>query len=301
MGPLVVIVVCLLAGAVLRKTQRLPENSHVAIDAFVINVALPALVLADLHPITLNSQLLSTVAVVYVLFAVSVVLLSIAARVWHFNRATFGALVLTVALSNTSFVGVPMTEAFFGAQYKPIALLMDQLGTAILLSTVGVVVASVCAGEALRASAMVKRVVLFPPFIALCAALALHGVTFPGWLQGGLAGVGATLAPLALFSVGLQMRIRAERELWRPIAVGLASKLIVAPAIVAALYFSLFAHLDTTMRVALFEAATPPMIGGAILSTRYKLALPLPSLLVGIGVPLSFLTMPVWAYLLHHA
>ena len=299
MAPLLVITVCLVVGAVLRRTGRLPETSHLAVDGFVINVALPALVLADLHGIDLTSDLFASVGVVYVLFAVSVVLLALATWRFGWSRATFGALVLTSALANTSFVGIPMIDVFFGATYKPVGLLMDQLGSVLLLSTVGVVVASVCASEKVRPSTMVRRVLAFPPFLALVAALALHSVTFPVWMQTGLASLGVTLAPMALFSVGLQLRVKAERELWRPIAVGLTSKLVVAPTIVALIYMAAISHPDTTIRVAVFEAATPPMIGGAILATRYRLATPLPSLLVGIGVPLSFLTLPLWSFVLH--
>jgi predicted permease len=41
-----------------------------------------------------------------------------------------------------------------------------------------------------------------------------------------------------------------------------------------------------------------PMIGAAIVATEHRLDPPLTTLMVGIGIPLSFLTVPVWWYVL---
>jgi hypothetical protein len=56
---------------------------------------------------------------------------------------------------------------------------------------------------------------------------------------------------------------------------------------------------DETSRVTLFESAMGPHIGGSIVAVQHNLNLPLVSLMVGIGITLSFFTLPVWSYLLH--
>ena len=48
------------------------------------------------------------------------------------------------------------------------------------------------------------------------------------------------------------------------------------------------------MQVAVFEAAMAPMIGGAIVAAQHRLDPDLTTLMVGIGIPLSFLTVPLW-------
>ena len=45
MTNIAMLVVCLLVGTILRKTRRVPDNAHVSINAFIIHVALPALIL----------------------------------------------------------------------------------------------------------------------------------------------------------------------------------------------------------------------------------------------------------------
>jgi hypothetical protein len=52
------------------------------------------------------------------------------------------------------------------------------------------------------------------------------------------------------------------------------------------------------MRVTVFEAAMPPMIGASIVAMDHELDPPLLTLMLGVGIPLSFLTLPAWWYLL---
>jgi predicted permease len=42
----------------------------------------------------------------------------------------------------------------------------------------------------------------------------------------------------------------------------------------------------------------PPMIGASIVAMEHELDPPLLTLMVGIGIPLGFLTLPVWFWLL---
>ena len=52
------------------------------------------------------------------------------------------------------------------------------------------------------------------------------------------------------------------------------------------------------LSVTVFEAAMGPMIGASIVAMDHELDPPLVTLMVGIGIPLSFLTVPAWWHLL---
>jgi malate permease and related proteins len=52
------------------------------------------------------------------------------------------------------------------------------------------------------------------------------------------------------------------------------------------------------IRITLFEAAMGPQIGGAIVAIQHGLNPPLITLMVGVGITLSFLTLPMWWYAL---
>ncbi len=94
--------------------------------------------------------------------------------------ATSGALMLCGGLANTSFVGLPMILAFYAPDQLQVGLLMDPLGTYLVLNTLGLAVASLHMPGPDR-DATPRRVVgrtlrllmTFPPFIALIAELCL--------------------------------------------------------------------------------------------------------------------------------
>jgi predicted permease len=189
-----------------------------------------------------------------------------------------------------------MIECFFGREHVGLGILIDQLGTYVVLSTVGLLIAATLSAGELTARAVAQRIFSFPPFLAVLAALALAPVTLPAWVDAVFLRLGDTLAPLALFSVGFQLRFAAVRERWRPLVAGLGFKLVAGPLAVLAV-FAAFADLDSpALQVAVFEAAMAPMIGGAIVAAQHKLDPELTTLMVGIGIPLSFLTLPAWWY-----
>jgi predicted permease len=76
-----------------------------------------------------------------------------------------------------------------------------------VLSTLGITVACVYSSRTASWREIGRRVATFPPLVALLLALVLSSVTYPDWLSGALHGIGDTLAPLALVSVGLQLKL----------------------------------------------------------------------------------------------
>jgi predicted permease len=82
------------------------------------------------------------------------------------------------------------------------------------------------------------------------------------------------------------------------LAIGFGFKLVAAPALIALLYLWLFGVRGEIVQMSIFEAAMAPQIGASIVAIERNLDPPLVALMVGIGIPLSFLTLPVWWYLL---
>jgi predicted permease len=106
------------------------------------------------------------------------------------------------------------------------------------------------------------------------------------------------LAPLALVSVGYQLRLGDLEGRIPALTVGLAFKLIVGPILIAFVLLKLLGGSGPITQVTIFEAAMAPQIGAAIVAMEHKLDPPLITLMVGIGIPLSFLTLPLWWYVL---
>ena len=299
MDNFILLVACFVIGMLLRRSGRLPDNAHTALNGFVIHVSLPALTLLYVHELQINFSLLIPVAMAWLMFALGFVFFKIVGRIWALPASTIGALTLTGSLANTSFVGLPMIEAFYGPKNLALGILIDQMGTYMVLSTLGIFLAALYGqGAGFSFRAVVKKVLTFAPFIAFVVALLLIPVHYPSWFEGLLRRLGTTLVPLALVSVGYQIQWSAVRGKLGELSMGLGFKLVVAPAVMALLFAGLLGARGETIQITIFEAAMGPQIGAAIVAVDHELDPSLVTLMVGVGIPLSFLTLPLWWHFL---
>lgn len=291
---------CFLLGILLRRSGRLPDNAAAALNGFVVHISLPALTLTYVHDLNLDASLILPALMAWVMFGIGCGFFWLAAKALGFSRATTGGLMLTGGLANTSFIGLPMIETFYGTQFLGLGILIDQVGSYFVLSTLGILIASVysSSGRVIDAKAVIRRIVLFVPFQAFVLALLLMPFEYPTWLDELLKRLGATLIPLALVSVGYQLRLSQVRGKLSALATGLVFKLLLGPTLILLLFAGLLGAEGAVMRVTVFEAAMPPMIGASIVAMDHELDPPLLTLMVGVGIPLSFLTLPAWWYLL---
>jgi predicted permease len=241
-----------------------------------------------------------------VLVGVAFLVVELFARIVKIDRATRAVLVLTIALGNTSFVGFPLCAVLLGDESVALALVYDQVGTILALTTVGLVVVARASGaEEPTPREIAWRVLVFPPFIALALAIVvrlLSGVasepvlTFVEKLVPALTQIGDALVPIAMFAVGLRMRFTLPPER-TAFAFGVVAKLAVMPLVAWGLVSMAGVSTDVA-NVAVLESAMPPMITAAALAAMAGLAPELASALVGWGIVASMMTLPAWALLL---
>jgi malate permease and related proteins len=294
MANIILLAVCLLAGVGLKKTGRFPAATPAALNAFIIHISLPALAILHIHNMKLDPSLVLTASMAWLLFGCAWALFTFAGRVFKLDRETVGALILVAGLGNTSFVGLPMIEAYFGKEYLGVGIIADQLGSFMVLSTLGILVATFYSSGNVSPRQMARKVLMFPPFQALILALLLKPVYFPEWTMTILEKLGSTLTPLALVSVGFQLQFAGINAELKSLTLGLIYKLLLGPAIIYLLYVSLLGATGTVVQVTIFEAAMAPMITAGIIAIDHDLKPQLVGMLVGIGIPLSFVTLHFW-------
>lgn len=209
------------------------------------------------------------------------------------SPATRAALIITSGLGNTSFLGFPLTEAYYGDEGLQIAILCDQ-ATFIVMATFGIIIATKASnGGSFNAVPILKKIFLFPPFIAFCLAFLIPPFVSFDPVQPLLDSFALTLIPLALFSVGLQIKLNTWREDVRLISYSLLYKLILAPLLFFLICFAL-GIFTLTGKVSIFEAAMAPMVTGSIIAADYNLNPQLANLILSIGIPVSFATTFLW-------
>ena len=72
---------------------------------------------------------------------------------------------------------------------------------------------------------------------------------------------------------------------------------MIAPAAMLLLFLAAGVANDPLWRVTAFEMAIPPMLGASIIAIDSDLEPDLVALMIGIGIPLSMITAPLWWWL----
>lgn len=294
MSNLILLLACFLLGMALRRAGKLPERAPAAFNSFIIHISLPALTLLYVHDLRWDPGYALAATMAWMHFVLAAGFFWALGRMLKLPRATIGALMLTGGLGNTSFFGLPMIETFYGKEGLATGIIADQLGSFLVLSTLGIITANLYSSGSATTGTIIRKIVLFPPFIALLVALALIPITYPEWLIAVLKRLGDTLAPLALVSVGFQLHLGHLSGNGRNLAAGLAFKLLLAPLVLYMVYVELMGASGMVIQVTLFEAAMPPMITAGIIASEHDLDPQLANLMVAVGLLLSFITLAGW-------
>ena len=140
------ILTMLALGMGFARLRLLPANAAETLNLVVLYVCLPAAVLIYAPRLHVDVSLAGLIATPWLLAAATLLLVALATRLFKFRRDEHAVLLLCVALGNTSFIGYPMVRALLGEHALPYAVVYDQFGTFVLLSTFGLYVLAKYAG-----------------------------------------------------------------------------------------------------------------------------------------------------------
>ena len=295
---LLFVLLLLALGKACAHWRVFPANAAEVLNLFALTLCLPAAVLRYVPRLQLTPEVLGLIAIPWLLLGVSVLLVHWLARAWTLRDDERAVLLLCVPLGNTSFLGYPLTQALLGEAALPYAVIYDQFGSFLILSTYGLWVLARYGGDVRPSAAVVtRRILRFPPFVALVLALSVMPATAPAWLDAILQRLADALLPVVALAVGLRLKLQLPRDELRPLAVGLALKLVLLPLLALGLA-ALLALAPGMAAAATLESAMPPMITAGALAISHRLAPGLAAALVGYGTLLALLTLPLWAWLL---
>lgn len=294
LSALFTVLVLLAAGYLARRFRRLPDNAADVLNRFVIDICVPATILRLVPKLSLGPGLAVLVVVPWAMAGVAALVVRLLARPLGLTPTQRAALFLGTALGNTSFLGFPLCSALLGERAVPLAAVYDQLGSFLMLSILApVALGSVTAGARPSAPAIARRVLTFPPFVAL--VVAVLPLPRPAFFEPLLATAASALVPLAMVAVGFKLRLTPPRPR-RVFAAGLVTKLVVLPLAAWMLARALHAP-PLVMKVAVLESAMPMMVTAGALMMAYDVASELAAAFVGWGLVISLATVPAWSLL----
>jgi predicted permease len=270
----------------------LPQGLTGSLNWWVLNIALPALVLELIPRVHFEAQLWFLPVAMWLVFAGAWALFALLGPLLGWSRARIGAVILAAGLGNTALVGFPLIEALRGKDGMALAVLTDQLGCLIALAVGAITVAAIYSGSTPEPRTIVKRILYFPAFHAMILGFIVSALGgWPAELEGVFARVGATLTPVALFSIGAQFNLHLDRSRLGATAMALGWKLALAPIVIYALGVA-FGIEGLALTVAVLQAAMAPMVSTAILADQYGLEKDVTSMALGAGILISLFSIP---------
>lgn len=291
----ILIAFCIAAGMLAKAVRLMPADAHKTINLWVLYVAMPAVSLKYIPQIQWSTQMLLPVASSLIVWMGSWLFMEGYCRYKGYSQRSRSALELASGYSNTSFVGFPLVAAYLGEQNLSIAIICDQ-SMFILFSIAGVIAAvkggGSKAGEVSTATVL-RRLVTFPPFIGSMLALVLSSFMDLSPAEPFFDKLAVTVSPLALFSVGLQLKFKGWRHELPQISMALLYKLLIAPALVLAVVIAMGLK-GNIPAVSVLEAAMPALVTSSILAEQYHLNTRLVNLIIGVSILAGFFTTAFW-------
>jgi predicted permease len=290
----VLIAVCILAGMVLKATKSIHPDAHKGINTWILYLALPAVSFKYLPKVHWTLEMLFPIVATFLIAVFSFVFMALYSKKKGYSRRSQSTMELISGYSNTSFIGFPLISAFYGESLLSIAVICDQT-MFFSLSTLGIIAAVRGGSRSGKVSAqfILKRLITFPPLVGCISAIILSqfiDFTIADPLFDKLA---ATVSPLALFSVGLQLKFNGWKKLIPQMSVSMLYKLILAPAIVLGLALLLGIKGDIA-KITIFEAAMPTVVTSSIIAEQFRLNTKLTNLTIGFSIIVGFLTTTIW-------
>lgn len=292
-GRMLAVALWFLSGVVAARIVPASRGWARFLNLWVINVALPALILAKLPGVRPGSGTFVPVSMAWLSVATGIACVAVLSRRFGWSPGTTGAMLLVVPLGNTSFLGFPVIEAILGHDAVANALPYDQLGSFLLLATWGSFVAGRFGTGARGWRPMARRLATFTPFIALLVSIPLRTWPLPDGMADLLLHVGRTVAPVALVSLGLRFRVTRSTRHRAVIAWGLVVKMAVLPLVVLAVAAVAGDLSLMEWKVSVMEAAMPPMVTAGVVGIAAGLDEELLSTFVGTGTILGLVVMSV--------
>lgn len=295
---LAVVIGAFLVGWLVKTIRPVPTVVTAWADRYVLQVALPAVIIAKISRVTFDADVVLPIAVAWSVMLVAIVWVLIASRLMDWSRSVTGALLLVGVLGNTSFLGIGMVESLLGSDHLASAIAYDQVGTFVGLALWGSFVASTYGAGESGWRPILNRLSRFGPFLALLASLVFRIVQLPDDVYSILNGIGKTVAPVAMCALGLRFTLSVDRTVRVPAICGLLAKMVIVPGLVFLVAVVTASPQDLAWSTSILQSAAPPMVTAGVVAVGAGLSGELVAYMVGVGTLVAFVSLPILSLLL---
>lgn len=284
-------------GYLSRKFRIFEANASDILIKFIIYISFPALVVYNVYYLEFRPSFLWVLVSGWTVILFSIFISFVFGKALKLNRATLASFVMMSTFGNTSFLGFPFQMALLGEEGLRYAVVFDQFSSFLPVSLLSPFILAY-GKENGSFSIDIKRIITFPPFMAIIFAFLIKNFYVPEFIFGSLKMLGMTVIPLALFSVGMNLRFSKVSERIRDVSFVILIKMIIVPVLFVIVLYFLGIELDIQWKSAIIEISMPPMVLASIFVIGAGLDRDLAVSAVGIGIIFSFVSVPIIFYLI---
>lgn len=264
------------------------EHSKALVN-YVLYFALPQLSFKTAHQIGFSKDVAFISLGAWMVIISSIACAYLIGRLIRLDKHNLRSLMVVSAFGNTAFLGYPYAFSYFGAEGLKYAVIYDSIGSFLAVSSLGFLI--------IKGGLNLRSVLFFPPFLGLVFGFLLRSLSLPDYVWKFVDFSVASLLPVVLFSLGLSFELSHVGKDLRLLIVALGIKMFLSPILAVAL-FKLLPIDPLAYKVAVLESSMPTMITASLLMLKYGLNHNLAFASAGVGMLLSFLTVPLWVFVI---
>lgn len=281
--------ICLGAGVLLRRTGLFNDEAPRTLNRLIIYFFIPIIAIYQVPKIEFQFSLIWLTISPFLVFGLSLLFFHLMEKPFSLDRETKAVLILTSGISSTSFVGFPVFELLYGEQGLAYGVFLSLGGTIFVFNTLGISTLFAYSRGATNWYGILRNILTFIPFLAFLLGVFLNLIQFQfaPIVEELFTRLIAPFSVIALLSIGMQMRLRFTKAIFRELLLGQFFKLIIAPLFLYLLIWQLFDIQNLVGRICILGAAIGSMNAMSILTAEKGLRPELAVLMPAIGIPLS--------------
>ncbi len=231
-SPLFTIFILLAGGYFAKRVGILKQKQARTFLDFAIVFALPCLIFDKAYHLNFDFSLIVLIFIGFFSCALAAFIVVFLGFIFNFSKATLVSMFLLSCFGNTIFVGMPIVEGIFAnAQFGAEVILYDALATTLPISLLGPFILSLGSGEKVSLVANIKKILSFPPFLALLLGFLCKLISLPEFIFSPIRLFGGAATPVALFAIGLGLGFMAIKTAYKPTILVILAKMVLAPLI----------------------------------------------------------------------
>ncbi|TQR60838.1 AEC family transporter [Campylobacter troglodytis] len=297
--PIFTILSLLAGGYLAKKIGFLKKKQGRVFLEFAVFFALPCLIFERTYFLNFDPLF-----IVYILMGFSSCFLaglfSVAlGKLFGFSRATLVSMFLLSTFGNT-LVGIAIAQALFNSpQAISEVIFFDALATTIPMALFAPFVLSLASQQRVSFMENVKKMFVFPPFVALVLGFLCKMIELPQFIFEPLRLFGSISTPVALFAIGLGLNFKAIKKSCTSTFIVVFSKMLLAPLIFF-LFLKLFEfELSPSAIVLIIQSSMPATTLTSALIIKARLDTNIAVSAIAFGILFTFVSVPLLMWFLN--